>query len=167
MKKLIAVSGSDGDDVNLSAHALKVAEKVGYYIAEHQAVLLCGGRTGIMEAASKGAKNNNGLTIGILPFEKSEANDFIDVPIPTGMGNARDYLLINGADAVIGIGGRWGTLNEISFAMCIEKPTIVIKGTGGWADLLSDPKIVKGFEKKPYVVSSAKKAVEMAVKLSE
>lgn len=167
MKILIAVSGSDGDDVNLTPHALKVAEKVGHYIAEHKAILLCGGRNGIMKAASKGVNNNNGLAIGILPHKKSEANDFVDIPIPTDMGNARDYLLINAADVVIGIGGRWGTLNEISYSMCIGKPTIVIKGTGGWADLLSDPKIVNGFVNKPHVAKSAKEAVEMAINLSK
>ena len=166
MKKLIAVSGSDGDDINLSKHALKVAEEVGYYIAEHSAVLLCGGRGGIMEAASKGAKRNNGLTIGILPNSKREANDYIDVAFPTGLDTARNYVLINGADAVIGIGGRWGTLNEISFALCIGKPTIVIRGTGGWVDLVSDPEIVKRFQIAPYVANSAKEAVEMAIEVS-
>ena len=167
MVKLIAVSGSDGDDTNLSEYALKVAEEVGYYIAEYSAVLLCGGRGGIMEAVSKGAKKNSGLTIGILPNSKTEANDFINVPIQTGLDNARNYILINGADAVIGIGGRWGTLNEISYAICIGKPTIAIKGTGGWVDLLSDPEIVNRFERRPLVASSAKEAVEMAIEMSE
>ena len=165
MKKQIAVSGSDGSDANLSEYALKVAEEVGYYIAEHSAVLLCGGRGGIMEASSRGAKNNNGLTIGILPTDKSAANEFIDIAIPTGMDMARNYMLINSADAVIGISGRWGTLNEVSYAICIGKPTIVIKGTGGWMDLLSDPEIVQGFERKPTVASSAKEAVELAIEM--
>ncbi|MDY6966725.1 MAG: TIGR00725 family protein [Halobacteriota archaeon] len=167
MRKLIAVSGSDGDDINLSSKTLKVAEEVGHYIAEHSAVLLCGGRGGIMEAASKGAKKNGGLTVGILPKSKAEANDFIEVAIPTGLDNARNYVLINGADAVIGICGRWGTLNEISYALSIGKPTIVIKGTGGWVDLVSDPEIVKGFARKPLVANSAKEAVEMAIEMCD
>ncbi|MDY6958876.1 MAG: TIGR00725 family protein [Halobacteriota archaeon] len=165
MKKQIAVSGSDGCDANLSEYALKVAEEVGYHIAEHSAVLLCGGRGGIMEASSRGAKSNNGLTIGILPDDKSAANEFIDIAITTGMDMARNYLLINSADAVIGISGRWGTLNEISYSLCTCKPTIIIKGTGGWMDLLSDPEIVKEFEMRPTVTTSAKEAVEMALEM--
>jgi hypothetical protein len=165
VRKIIAVCGSDSGDENLTTHALKVAEDVGYYISmEKSAVLLCGGRNGVMEAASKGAKKNGGLVIGMLPGSKEEANDFIEIAIPTGLGLARNHLIINSADAVIGICGRWGTLNELSFSMDIKKPTIVIKGTGGCADMLSDPKIVGRFKTKPYVANSAKDAVEMAFK---
>ncbi|MGF3554034.1 MAG: TIGR00725 family protein, partial [Thermoplasmatota archaeon] len=82
MKKIISVCGSDLDDENLSNHALKVAEEVGRLVAKNGFVLSCGGRGGVMEAACKGAKQEHGLTIGILPFSKDEANDFVDIAIP-------------------------------------------------------------------------------------
>ena len=93
MKTLISVCGSDGDDNNLSSHALETAETVGRLIAKRNAVLVCGGRGGVMEAACKGAKEENGLTIGILPESKEEANEFVDIAIPTGIGHKRNFLV--------------------------------------------------------------------------
>jgi len=165
MKKLIAVSGSDGSDENLTELALKAAEEVGYRIARKDGVLICGGGGGIMEAASKGAKKGGGLTVGILPGLKEEANEFIDIAIPTHLGYFRNYILISSADTVIGIAGRWGTLNEISFALNIGKPVIILKGSGGWADILSNKELLKEFERKPYIAQSAKEAVELAFKV--
>ncbi|HEC72220.1 MAG TPA: TIGR00725 family protein, partial [Thermoplasmatales archaeon] len=146
MKKLIAVCGSDGDDVALMGYALKTAEKVGELIAERGAVLVCGGRGGIMEAACRGAKRKNGITVGILPESKNEANVFVDIPIETHLGNLRNYLVVRSADAVIAIGGRWGTLNEISFAMILGKPLILIKNTGGCVENIIDNKILQNVE---------------------
>ncbi|MHC1584693.1 MAG: TIGR00725 family protein [Candidatus Syntropharchaeia archaeon] len=166
MKKLIAVSGSDYGDRNLTPHALEVAEEVGYLIAERGGVLICGGRGGIMEAAARGAKRSGGITVGILPGSKEEANRFIDIAIPTNIGNGRNYILISSADAVIGIGGRWGTLNEISFALNIGKPLVLIRGTGGWCDILSKPEILERFDEKPLFVDSAREAVDLVFKLS-
>lgn len=166
MKKLIAVSGSDGDDKSLTELSLKSAEEVGYHIAKEGGVLICGGRGGIMEAASKGAKRGGGLTIGILPGSKEEANKFIDIAIPTHLGYFRNYIFISSADAVIGIAGRWGTLNEISFALNIGKPVIILKNSGGWADILSNKELLKRFERKPYIAQSAKEAVEIAFKVT-
>lgn len=165
MKRLIAVSGSSGDDDNLSKFALDSAERVGQYIAEKGGVLICGGRNGIMEAAARGAKRGGGLTIGILPASKEKANKFIDIAIPTYMGYLRNYLLITSADAVIGIAGRWGTLNEISLALNLAKPTVVLKGSGGWADILSRPELTEGYKTRPYVAESAKEAVQIAFSL--
>jgi hypothetical protein len=162
MKKLIAVCGSDGDDEGLKQHAMDVAEEVGSLIASKGSILLCGGKGGVMEAAARGAKKSGGITVGILPVEKSEANRFIDVPLPTKLGSARNFLIINSADAVIGICGRWGTMSEISFSMNIGKKTIVIKGTGGFADVLSSATNLPNG--KPLVAKSAKEAVEMAMK---
>ena len=113
MKRLISICGSDGDDKRLSAYALETAEKIGKLIAQKGGVLVCGGRGGIMRAACKGAKEADGITVGILPFSKEEANEFIDISIPTTMGYVRNYIVANAGDIVIAIGGRWGTLNEI------------------------------------------------------
>jgi hypothetical protein len=165
MKKLIAVSGSNGGDKNLTEFALKSAEEVGYWIAKKGGILICGGRDGVMEAAAKGAKKGGGLTIGILPGSKEEANKFIDIAIPTHLSYFRNYVLISSSDAVVGIAGRWGTLNELSLALDLGKPTIVLKGSGGWAEILSKKELLKEFKQKPYIAQSAKEAVELAFNL--
>jgi hypothetical protein len=167
MKKMIGISGSDSGDSSLTSSTLKIAQEVGYYVAKKGAVLVSGGRGGVMKAAARGAKKARGLTIGIMPGSADEANSFIDVAIPTYMSYARNYLLVRSVDALIAIAGRWGTLNEISLALNLGKPTIVIRGSGGWADLLAEEDLLKKFEVRPYVASSAKEAVELAIRLSE
>ncbi|RLE08323.1 TIGR00725 family protein [Candidatus Aerophobetes bacterium] len=164
MRKLIAVSGSNSGDENLTELSLKMAEEVGYYIAQKGGILICGGKGGIMEASARGAKRGGGLTIGILPGSKEEANRFIDIALSTHLGYFRNYVMISSADAVIAITGRWGTLNEVSLAISLGKPTILLKGTGGWVDILSDEEISRKFKRKAYVVCSAKEAVELAFK---
>lgn len=106
---------------------LKEAEEVGRLIAQKNAVLICGGLTGVMEYASKGAKSAGGLTIGILPQnDTKEANEYIDIPIPTGMGIARNVIIARASDVLIAVGGEYGTLSEIAFALQIGKPVIGI-----------------------------------------
>jgi hypothetical protein len=105
----------------------KLAHEVGRHIAEAGAVMVSGGGTGVMEAASRGAKEAGGRTIGIL-FEghRSEANGWLDVAIPTGMGHLRNALVVRTADAVIAVGGAWGTLSEIALARCHDKPVVLL-----------------------------------------
>ena len=92
-----------------------------------------------MEAASRGAKEAGGLTVGILPgTDSSEANQYIDVPIPTSLERARNFLVVRAAEAVIGVSGGWGTLSEIAMAMNIGLPVIVIRGSGGVSGWLSE-----------------------------
>lgn len=165
MKTLISVCGSDGDDNNLTNYALETAEKVGKLIAKRNGVLVCGGRGGVMKAVCKGAKNENGITIGILPESKDEANEFIDIAIPTGIGHKRNFLVISSGDVVIAIGGRWGTLNEISFAMIFEKPLILIKGTGGCVDGIINGNLLQNEYSSYHIANSAEEAVEMAFEL--
>ncbi len=168
MKKLIAVCGSEADDPNLSAATLNVAERVGRLIAEKGAILVCGGGGGIMEAACRGAKSANGLTVGILPGDKRYANPYVDIGITTHLGRARNYILVQSADVVIGIAGRWGTLNEISFACNIGKPVVIIKGSGGWMDILSCEKVkekLKDLSTYPLVTSSPEEAINIAFRL--
>lgn len=91
-----------------------------------------------MEAASRGAKKENGLTIGILPDDnESRANPFVDVPIATGIGFARNYLNIMSSDAIISIAGSGGTLSEIGYAIALRKALILVQGTGGVTDMLA------------------------------
>ncbi|UCH72382.1 MAG: TIGR00725 family protein [Thermoplasmatales archaeon] len=165
MKKIISISGSDGDDECLYGFALEVAEKIGRLVAQRGAVLACGGHSGIMKAACKGAKLENGITIGIMPYGKEEANEYIDIAIPTNIGNVRNFLVANSGDAVIAIGGRWGTLNEISFCMISEKPLILVKGTGGCVDKIIDGHVMQDVESNYYVANSAEEAVEKAFEL--
>ena len=103
----------------------EVARAVGRLIAERGGVLVTGGLTGVMEAASQGARGAGGLVVGILPgLDAGEANDAVDVAIPTGMGQLRNGLVVSSGDAVIAVGGEWGTLSEIGLALKMGKPVI-------------------------------------------
>jgi uncharacterized protein (TIGR00725 family) len=124
MKAIIAVVGGRKVEEAL----LKEAEEVGRLIAKKGATLVCGGLSGVMEAASKGAKSEGGITLGILPQNDSkEANQYIDIPIATGLGIGRNVIIARTADALIAVGGEYGTLSEIAFALQIGKPVIGIK----------------------------------------
>jgi uncharacterized protein (TIGR00725 family) len=160
MERLISICGSDDCDEHLSKHALKTAEDVGRLIAKRGGVIVCGGRGGIMKAVCRGAKLENGITVGILPESKKDANEFIDIPIVTKLGHKRNFLVVETADAVIAIGGRWGTLNEISFSMIFEKPLILIRGTGGCVDEIVNEHLMQNIESKYFIVDSAEEAVE-------
>jgi len=109
----IAICGPGEADPALCA----LAEAVGLGVAQAGAVVLCGGLGGVMAAACRGARQAEGLTVGILPStDATTANSDIILPIVTGLGEARNMVLINSADAVIAIGGGWGTLSEIALA---------------------------------------------------
>lgn len=105
----------------------KIAQEVGALIAKEGWILICGGKTGVMEAACKGAKENGGLTVGILPESDSkDANAYLDVKLPTGLGYARNFLVVRAADAVIAIDGEYGTLSEIAFTFNDPRPIVGI-----------------------------------------
>jgi uncharacterized protein (TIGR00725 family) len=124
MKKLIAVIGGRRTDKSL----LKEAEEVGRLIAKKGATLVCGGLGGVMEAASRGAKREGGQTVGILPHDHSkDANQYVDIPIATGLGIGRNVIIARTSDALIAVGGEYGTLSEIAFALQMNKPVIGIK----------------------------------------
>ena len=115
-----------------------MAEEVGRLIAERKGIVVTGGLSGVMEAVSRGAKSAGGLVIGILPgFDKRDANEFVDIAVTTGMGWMRNTLTVRAADAVIMISGGIGTLNELTVAYQ-DKPTVVLEGTGGWADRIRE-----------------------------
>jgi uncharacterized protein (TIGR00725 family) len=126
-KICISVIGSGSGDDALSPQIAKIANEVGREIASRGAVLICGGLGGVMAEAAKGAKENGGLTIGILPGEDADsANPFIDITLPTGLGFARNVLVAYSGDAVIAVSGGLGTLSEISYALLKKKPVIGI-----------------------------------------
>jgi len=137
---LIAVIGKSAKEPGdpPSPEALRAAELVGANIAGAGAILITGGLSGVMEAASRGAKRANGLVIGMLPgFKKDDANRYVDVALTTGLGWMRNTLVVRAADAVIMISGGIGTLNELTIAYQ-DKPTIILEGTGGWSDRIRD-----------------------------
>jgi uncharacterized protein (TIGR00725 family) len=107
-----------------------VAEQVGRGLAEGGAVVVCGGLGGVMEAACRGAQAVGGTTLGILPgLDRREANPHVEVAIPTGLGEARNALVVRAADALVAVGGGYGTLSEIALALKTGKPVI---GLGTW-----------------------------------
>ncbi|MFN3740575.1 MAG: TIGR00725 family protein [Thermodesulfovibrionales bacterium] len=123
LKFLIAVIGAGRADESL----MKIAETCGSLIAKRGAILLCGGLGGVMEAAAKGASSAGGITVGILPGDSKEsANPYINIPIVTGFGEGRNIIIVRSADGFIAIGGEYGTLSEIAFALKAGKPVIGI-----------------------------------------
>ena len=126
----IGVIGSATCDAEVAA----VARQVGLAIGEAGAVLVCGGRGGVMQAAAEGAREAGGLTVGILPGDDpGGANPGIAIAIPTGLGDARNAVIVNSSDAVIAIAGAWGTLSEAAF--CLKKEVPLIRLRSGLPDL--------------------------------
>ena len=117
----------------------KLAYDMGSNIAKSNSVLITGGLGGVMSAASRGAHDAGGLTVGIIPQNDfSLANEFCDIVIPSGMGLMRDFLNALSADGVIVIGGGSGTLSEICAAYMYKKPIVALKNSGGTASKYAD-----------------------------
>jgi TIGR00725 family protein len=134
----------------------KAAEEVGKEIAKRKGILVCGGLGGVMEAACRGAKSEGGLTIGIIPgFSRYDANPYVDVSVVTGIGEARNIIIVRSSNAIIAIGGNgrsYGTLSEIAFALKLGIPVV---GINTWE---VSPDIKR--------VQTPKEAVDMAFSLA-
>ncbi len=114
-RKLIL--GVIGAGNKASEEGLRMAEEVGFLIARADAILVCGGLNGVMQAAARGAKRGGGLTLGILPTgNKADANPYIDIPVATAMSTARTLVIVRTADAIIAVNGSYGTLSEMAHA---------------------------------------------------
>jgi uncharacterized protein (TIGR00725 family) len=139
-----------------SAEDARLAEAVGRGLASRGAVVVCGGLGGIMEAACRGAKSAGGLTVGILPGDdRQSANPHVDVPVVTGMGHARNAIVVKTAQAVIAVDGSYGTLSEIALAL---QNGIAVIGLGTWAlSLHGQP------DKSIIQARDAEEAVEKAI----
>lgn len=149
---IVAVIG----DSFCSADEAEIAESVGVELAARGATVICGGLGGVMEAVCRGARSKGGLTIGILPGDDSRvANQFVDIPIVTGVGYARNMAVVKSAQAAIAVGGSYGTLSEIAYAL---KNGIPVIGLNTW--LLS-----RNAQKDDPIIRarSAVEAVEKAV----
>ena len=153
---IIAVIG----DSSCSPEEAKLAESVGELLAQQGANIVCGGLGGVMEAVCRGAKSKGGLTIGILPGKNSStANPWVDIPVVTGIGEARNVAVVKSAQAVIAIGGGYGTLSEIAYAL---KNSIPVIGLNTWSlsrNGREDDSIIK--------VQSATEAVGKAISLAK
>ncbi len=109
------------------------AEAIGRMVAERGALLYCGGLGGVMEAAARGAAEAGGITVGILPGAKaSDANPYIRIPVVTGMGHARNVVLVRSCEVIIALSGSHGTLSEIALALKMWKPVV---GLDTWPNL--------------------------------
>jgi uncharacterized protein (TIGR00725 family) len=107
-----------------------LAYEIGKLVALRGAILVCGGLSGVMEAASQGASEHDGLVIGLLPGnQKSDANQYVDIAIPTGMGNARNLLVVKTADVIIALPGSYGTLSEVALALNENKTVVYLPGS--------------------------------------
>lgn len=127
MPSYVAVCGPS----QASSEEARDAEEVGRLLAAQGAVVLCGGLGGVMEAVSRGAREAGGTVVGVLPgHDREGANPHLSLALPTGLGEARNTVLVTAADSVIAIGGSWGTLSEIAFARRLGRRVLTI---GGWA----------------------------------
>ncbi len=154
-KLIIAVIGGG----KCSAQEAVLAEAVGRELAKRGAILVCGGLTGVMEAACRGASIESGLTIGILPSDNpADCNPYVQIPVATGAGYARNVAVVNSAQAVIAIDGDYGTLTEIGFAL---KSKIPVVGLNTWSLYRSgeqDTSIIKAED----AVDAVEKAISLA-----
>lgn len=152
----IAVIGSASCNAQVGA----VAEEVGREIARRGAVLVCGGRGGVMEAACRGAKAEGGTTVGILPgADRREANAYVDIPIATGLGEARNTIVVRAADAVIAVSGGHGTLSEIGFALKMGRPVV---GLGTW-EVVQDGQPDRAVVQAATASQSVERALALAI----
>jgi len=150
---VIGASSCSGDEE-------KLAEEVGRELARRGATLICGGLEGVMQAACRGAHSAGGLTVGILPGNRrQDANPYVSIPIVTGMGYARNPIVVRSGQAVIAVGGSYGTLSEIAYAF---QDGIPVVGLGTWSLATCD-----GPDDSIIVADDAVDAVEKAIAISK
>lgn len=163
--------GVIGSGENVPKEVLDIAEEVGREIARAGGILVCGGRFGVMEAACRGAKSAGGLTVGILPsLSRDEANNYVDVSIPTGLGSSvRNFITVRTCDAIIMLHGEVGTLSEVVFSYQHAIPVVALENTGGWAKRLKETALEGAYLDgrqlmKIQYAEDVKSAVDLAIK---
>jgi uncharacterized protein (TIGR00725 family) len=145
--RYVAVVGAS----RASPHELEAAHAVGRGLATAGIHLVCGGRGGVMAAACRGAREVGGLTIGLLPGrDRSDANEWVAVSIPTGLGELRNALVTRSAEVVVAVGGAYGTLSEIALALQAGTPVL---GVGTWK--------IDGIEHQPDAGTAVVRACEL------
>jgi len=154
----IAVVGSASCDEPIAA----LARAVGHEIGRRGAVLVCGGRGGVMEAACQGAKAQGGITVGILPdADHRQANRYVDIPIVTGLGDARNAVVVRSVDAVVAVSGGYGTLSEIGLALKMGRPVV---GLGTW-ELSQQGQPVAAIVRADTPLQAVEAAIALAAKM--
>jgi uncharacterized protein (TIGR00725 family) len=155
----VAVVGPNEADDALG----EIAYAVGQLLAQRGAVVVTGGLGGVMAAASQGARSAGGLVVGLLPgIDADEANEFVDVAIPTGLGELRNGLLVRSVDGIVAVGGSWGTLSEIALAMRTRTPVVCLRGweisdhAGAHVNLVTAPNAAEAIDVLYRVLSPAK-----------
>jgi len=149
----IAVVGPAEPD----AETYEVAVEAGRLIAESGAVVVCGGLAGVMEAAARGASEAGGSSLGILPgADRAQANRYITLAVATGLGELRNALLVRCSDAVLAVGGSWGTLSEVALAQRLGRPVVSLRG---WSVVGPDGAAVAGI----VTAESAAEAVDALI----
>ncbi len=137
-----------------------VAEAVGAAVARAGAVLVCGGLGGVMAAACRGAAGRGGLTVGILPGgDAAAANPWVGLALPTGMGELRNGLVVRAADALVAVGGGYGTLSELALALKIGRPVV---GIGTWVLVRPDGEAERGMQLADGPVEAVARALTLA-----
>lgn len=142
------------------------AIEIGRLLAKNDYAIACGGLSGAMEAVCKGAKQENGLTIGIIPNKnKYAANDYVDIAIPVPFSQGRNLVVVLSGDAVIAISGKAGTLSEICFAWIYKKPIIALSSVPGWSSKMADQKIDNRRSDKIYGAKTPEEVISLLNKL--
>jgi len=137
-KGIISVIGASEIDKKTE----EVTFEIGRLLAQNKFIVACGGLSGVMEAVCRGAKEENGLTIGIIPHvEKSMANEYIDIVIPCPFSQARNIVVVLCGDACLAISGKAGTLSEICFAWIYQKPILALTSVKGWSSKIANQKL--------------------------
>ncbi|TET99178.1 MAG: TIGR00725 family protein [Anaerolineales bacterium] len=151
-KSIVSVIGSS----ECSEWEAQAAESVGRLLASNDVTVICGGRGGVMEAVCRGAQEAGGVTVGILPgLAVEEGNRYLTISIPTGLGEGRNAIIARAGQAVIAIGGRFGTLSEIAFALKMGKQVV---GLRTW-----DPLYADGGRTPIQIVETPEEAVELVL----
>jgi len=158
--------GVIGSRATKNKKALELAREVGKEIATRGAVLVCGGLEGVMEAACEGAKREGGITVGILPGNDARAaNKYVDIKIPTGIGWARNQVVVLSSDGLIMIEGESGTLSELCLAWAERKPIVALATSGGYAKKLAGARLDEKRADKILEAKNARDAVDKIIQL--
>ena len=161
--KTVGIIGDSAEKKELN----KIAERLGYLVVESGYSLITGGREGVMGAASRGAfsckdRKNTARIIGILPgIDQSEANEYLDIAIPTGIGWARNQIVVLSSDIVVAIGGSAGTLSELCYAWAYNKKVLAFTGVEGWSNTLAGKKIDDKRKDKIIPVATPEEAIRI------
>ena len=156
-KATVSVIGASEIDKDIEEKTIEI----GRLLAKNNYIVACGGLTGVMEAICKGAKEEGGLTIGIIPQPiKSMANKYVDIVIPCPFSQARNIVVVLTGDICLAISGKAGTLSEISFAWIYNKPIVALSSVQGWSSKIANQKIDDRRKDKIHGVKTPEEAID-------